>query len=65
MSRVESPHILGVLNPILPHWVVLLFSGEQANGVGRQLQGVKAAEGCQHMQSRGLNSILGPETERL
>jgi hypothetical protein len=65
MSRVESPHILGVLNPILPHWVVLLFSGEQANGVGRQLQGMKVAEGCQHVQSRGLNSILIPETERL
>jgi hypothetical protein len=34
MPKVESPHILGVLNPILPHWVVLLLSGEQANGVG-------------------------------
>jgi hypothetical protein len=65
MSRVESPHVLGVLNPILPHWVILLLSGEQANGVGCQLQGVKSAEGCQHMQSSGLNSILGPETEGL
>jgi hypothetical protein len=26
---------------------------------------VKCAEGCQHMQSRGFNSILGPKTERL
>jgi hypothetical protein len=34
LSRVESPHILGVLNSILPHWVVLLLSEEQANGVG-------------------------------
>jgi hypothetical protein len=65
MFRVESPHILGVLNPILPHWVVLPFNGEQANGVGRQLQGVKAAEGCQHVQSHGINTILSPETERL
>jgi hypothetical protein len=26
---------------------------------------VKSTEGRQHMQSSGLNSILGPETERL
>jgi hypothetical protein len=34
MPGVESSYILGMLNPILPHWVILLLSGEQANGVG-------------------------------
>jgi hypothetical protein len=30
---VKSPHILGMLHSVLPHLVVLLFGGEQANGM--------------------------------
>jgi hypothetical protein len=63
VSGVESPHILSVLNPVLPHWVILLLSKEQANGVGRHLQGVKSTEGCQYVQSRGLYSVIGPKTK--
>jgi hypothetical protein len=50
---------------ILPHWVVLLFSGEQANGVSGQLQGVKATKGRQPVGSNGLNSVFSPVSERL
>jgi hypothetical protein len=42
---VDSPDILGMLHSVLPHWVVLLLRGEQANGVSGQLQGVESAEG--------------------
>jgi hypothetical protein len=34
-------------NPILPHWVILLFSREQADGVGRHLRGVKSTKSRQ------------------
>jgi hypothetical protein len=62
---VKSPHILGVLHSILPHWVVLLFSGEQTNGMSGQLQGVKATKGRQPVGSNGLDSVLSPVSERL
>jgi hypothetical protein len=62
---VESPHILGMLHSILPHWVVLLFSGEQTNGVSGQLQWVKATKGRQPVESNGLDSVLSPVSERL
>jgi hypothetical protein len=44
LTWVDSPDVLGMLHSVLPHWVVLLLSGEQANGVGGQLQGVESAE---------------------
>src|SRR6187455_463711 len=62
---VKSPYILGMLHSVFPHWVVLLFSGEQANGMSRQLQGVETIEGGQPMESNGLDSILSPVSERL
>jgi hypothetical protein len=54
-----------MLHSILPHWVVLLFSGEQTNGVSGQLQGVKATKGHQPVESNGLDSVLSPVSERL
>jgi hypothetical protein len=65
LPRVKSPHILGMLDSILPHWAVLLFSGEQANGMSRQLQGVKTTKDRQYVKSGGLDSIFSPESERL
>jgi hypothetical protein len=54
-----------MLHSILPHWVVLLFSGEQANGMSGQLQGVKATKGRQHVVSNSLNSVFSLVSERL
>jgi hypothetical protein len=54
-----------MLHLVLPHWVVLLFRGEQANGMSRQLQGVKTTEGRQPVESNGLDNILSPVSERL
>jgi hypothetical protein len=54
-----------MLHSVFPHWVVLLFSGEQANGMSRQLQGVKTTEGGQPVESNGLDSILSPVFEGL
>jgi hypothetical protein len=65
LTWVDGPDVLGMLHPILPHWVVLLLSGEQANGVGSQLQGMESAEGSQSMQSDRLDRILCPVPERL
>jgi hypothetical protein len=62
---VKSPHILGMLHSILPHWTVLLFGGEQANGMSGQLQRVKATKGRQPVESNGLNSVFSPVSERL
>jgi hypothetical protein len=54
-----------MLYSIFPHWVVLLFRREQANGMSRQLQGVKATKGRQPVESNGLDSVLSPVSERL
>jgi hypothetical protein len=54
-----------MLHSILPHWVVLLFSGEQTNEMSGQLQGVKATKGRQPVESNGLDSVLNPVFERL
>jgi hypothetical protein len=54
-----------MLYSIFPHWVVLLFSGEQPNGVSGQLQGVKATKGRKPVESNGLDSVLSPVSERL
>jgi hypothetical protein len=54
-----------MLHSVLPHWVVLLFSGEQANGMSGQLQGVKATKGRQSVESNGVDIIFSPESERL
>jgi hypothetical protein len=65
LTWVDSPYILGMLHSVLPHWVVLLLHGEQANGVSRQLQGVESAEGGQSVKSNRLDSILSPVSKRL
>jgi hypothetical protein len=62
---VKSPYILGMLHSVFPHWVVLLLNGEQANGMSRQLQGVKTTEGRHPVESNGLDSVLSPVFERL
>jgi hypothetical protein len=54
-----------MLHSVLPHWVVLLFSREQANGMSRQLQGVKTTEGGQPVESNRLDGILNLLAERL
>jgi hypothetical protein len=61
----DSPDVLGVLHSILPHWVVLPFRGEQANGVGRQLQGMESAESGQPVQSNRLDRVLSPVSKGL
>jgi hypothetical protein len=65
LTWVDSPDVLGMLHPILPHWVVLPFRGEQANGVGRQLQGMESAESGQPMQSNRLDRVLSPVSKGL
>src|SRR5687767_4330877 len=65
LSWVDGPDILGMLHPILPHWVVLPLSGEQANGVGSQLQRMESAESSQSMQSDRLDRVLYSVSERL
>src|SRR5688572_30085875 len=62
---VKSPYILGMLHYVFPHWVVLLFSSEQANGMSRQLQRVKTTEGGQPVESNRLDGILSMVSERL
>jgi hypothetical protein len=54
-----------MLHSVFPHWVILFFSAEQANGMSRQLQGVKTTEGRQPMESNGLDSVLSPVSKRL
>jgi hypothetical protein len=58
LTWVDSPDVLGMLHSVLPHWVVLLLSGEQANGVSGQLQGVESAESGQSVKSNHLDRIL-------
>jgi hypothetical protein len=65
LSWVDDPDILGMLHPILPNWVVLPFRGEQANGVGRQLQGMESAKSGQPVQSNRLYRVLSPVSKRL
>jgi hypothetical protein len=65
LTWVDSPDVLGMLHPILPHWVVLLLRGEQANGVGGQLQGVESAEHGQPEQSNRFNRVLSPVSKGL
>jgi hypothetical protein len=65
LTWVDSPDVLGMLHPILPHWVVLLLCEEQANGVGGQLQGVESVESGQPVQSNCLDRILSPVSKRL
>jgi hypothetical protein len=65
LTWVDSPDVLGMLHPILPHWVVLLLRGEQANGVGGQLQGVESAESGQSVLSNRLDRILSPVSKGL
>jgi hypothetical protein len=60
LARVDSLDVLGMLHLILPHWVVLLLSGEQANGVGGHLQVVESAESRQPVKSNRLDRILSP-----
>ena len=47
LTWVDSLDVLGMLHLILPHWVILPLRGEQANGVGGQLQGVESVESGQ------------------
>jgi hypothetical protein len=54
-----------MLHSILPHWVILLFSGEQTNGVSGQLQGVKATKGRQSVEGNDLDGVFSPVSERL
>jgi hypothetical protein len=54
-----------MLHSILPHWVVLPFSGEQAKGMSGQLQWVKATKGHERVESNGLDSVFSPVSERL
>jgi hypothetical protein len=65
LTWVDSLDVLGMLHPILPHWVVLLLRGEQANGVGGQLQGVESAESSQSVQSNRLDRVLSPVSKGL
>jgi hypothetical protein len=65
LTWVDSPDVLGMLHSVLPHWVVLLFSGEQANGVGGQLQGVESVESGQSVKSNRLDRILSPVSKGL
>jgi hypothetical protein len=65
VAWVESPDVPGMLHPILPHRVVLLFRGEQANGVGRELQGMESTKSRQPVQSDRLDRVLRPVSERL
>jgi hypothetical protein len=46
---VDCPHVLGVVNCILPHWVVLPLSGEYADGTGHHLQWEKPTEDRQRV----------------
>jgi hypothetical protein len=54
-----------MLHSVLPHWVVLPLSGEQANGVSGQLQGVESAESGQSVKSNRLDRILSPISKGL
>jgi hypothetical protein len=65
LTWVDSPDVLGMLHSVLPHWVILLLSGEQANGVSGQLQGVESAEGGQSVKGNRLDHILSPVSKRL
>jgi hypothetical protein len=65
LTWVDSLDVLGMLHSVLPHRVVLLLSGEQANGVGGQLQGVESVECGQPVQSNRLDRILSPVSKGL
>jgi hypothetical protein len=65
LTWVDGPDVLGMLHSILPHWVVLLLSGEQANGVSGQLQGVESTESGQSVKSNRLDCILSPISKGL
>src|SRR5688572_12042073 len=65
LTWIDSPDIFGMLHLVLPHWVVLLLHGEQANGVSEQLQGVESTKGGQSVNSNCLHSILSPVSKRL
>jgi hypothetical protein len=65
LSWVDGLDILGMLHPILPHWVVLPFGGKQANGVGSQLQRMESTESSQPMQSDRLDRVLSSVSKRL
>jgi hypothetical protein len=54
-----------MLHPILPHWVILPFGGEQANGVGSQLQRMESTESGQPVQSDRLDRVLSSLSKRL
>jgi hypothetical protein len=54
-----------MLHSVLPHWVVLLLSGEQANGVSGQLQGVESVESGQSVKGNRLDNILSPISKGL
>jgi hypothetical protein len=58
LTWVDSPDVLGMLHSVLPHWVILILSGEQANGVGGQLQGVESTKSGQSVESNRLDRIL-------
>jgi hypothetical protein len=65
LTWVDGPDVLGMLHPILPHWVVLPFGEEQANGVGSQLQGMESVESGQPVQSNRLYRVLSLVSKRL
>jgi hypothetical protein len=65
LAWVDSLDVLGMLHSVLPHWVVLPLSEEQANGVSGQLQGVESAEGGQSVKGNHLNRILSPVSKGL
>jgi hypothetical protein len=65
LTWVDSPDVLGMLHSILPHWVILLLRGEQANGMGGQLQGIESAECGQPVQSNRFNRVLSPVSKGL
>jgi hypothetical protein len=65
LTWVDSLDVLGMLHSVPPHWVVLLLSEEQANGVSGQLQGVESEESGQSVKSNRLDSIFSPVSKGL